>query len=212
MAKQTIELYAEIPFDKIEWIRIIENPVENGRRKTARQLKEQYNADYIINGTLYNMKTGNPVCPMRVMGSTKFEGPYKYWGYSWSMYYADTFTLQVVPDDSHNNYIACCCINKDWQPLDLPIYNSAQGGTRGRTAIGTTIVDGKDTLCLYVSSDSTSNTARHTPEGLAKVLHQKGVRDAVMLDCGASSQGIFKEKKINSARRCAHYIAIKLKG
>lgn len=211
MANTYTEMYVEIPVEQIEWIRILDNPVKNKARMTISQLKEKYNADYIINGTLYNMKTGEPVCPLKSMGNEMFTGPYKYWGYSWNMRFPDTFTLQIVPDTSRNNYIACSCINKDWQPVENPIYNTAQGGIRGRTAIGTTLVDGKEAICLYVSSDASGNSAKNSPEGLAKKLYQKGVRDAVMLDCGTSSQGIFKEKKISSGRRCAHYLAIKLK-
>lgn len=200
-----------IPFEKIESIKIYNNPIRsNGRRLTMDQVQKETGADYIINGTLYNMKTGKAVCPLKGDSYQYCATTDKYWGYAWDIYQPETFHLQIVPDESRQNYIACSCLVKDWQWVKNPIYNSAQGGMRGRTAIGTTLVDGKAALCLWVSADG-DVADLYTPESLGNHLSKLGWKDAVMLDCGGSSQGYFAGQKIRSSRRCAHYIAIKLK-
>lgn len=205
------KLSTVIPFEKIESIKIYNNYIRsNGKRLSMAQVQKETGADYIINGTLYNMRSGKAVCPLRGDSYQYCATTDKYWGYAWDMYQPESFHLQIVPDESRPNYIACSCVVKDWQKVEKPIYNSAQGGTRGRTAIGTTVVDGKPALCLWVSADSVIGD-RYTPERFARHLYELGWKDGIMLDCGGSSQGYFAGKKLTTFRRCAHYIIIKLK-
>ena len=203
-ARKETEIAVSIPLHKIRRIEIYQNT----KKLRLSTIMSETGAAYAINGTLYNMKTGKPVCPLRADGKTLFGGSYTYYGYSWDNVDPSSFGLDRVPDKQWDNYIACSCVLKDSEALKRPIYNVAQGGKRGRTAIGTKKVNGEDRLCLYVSKDGSS--AKRTPEQLGALLKSYGWRDAVMLDCGTSSQGYFdKEKRqVYSGRRCAHYILI----
>lgn len=207
------EIAVSIPFDDIDRIEIYQN-VWN--RKTRKRLPlstimRKTGADYGINGTLYNMKDGKPVCPLKYDSEVLFHGKYSYRGYVWDNFDTNSFHLDIVPTDRWSNYIACSNIVMNGKELSKPIYNVAQGGRRGRTAIGTKLVNGQRRLCLYASKDG--STAEKTPEQLATLLHNYGWQDAVMLDCGGSSQGYFKKEKrqVYSSRRTAHYILIYLK-
>lgn len=209
--KRMVKAMAEIPFSKIRKIEIYNNPIRNGKRKTMLQIQKETGADYIINGTLYNMNTGKACCPLK-KGSTIYCEPLdKYWGYAWDDYSPDSFHLQIVPDNSRPNYIACSCLVKDWACVEKPIYNPAQGGKRGRTAIGTSIKNREFCLTLYASSD-TFSSGKISPYSLATELQAAGWRDGIMLDCGGSSQGYFNGEVVKSMRRCAHYILVYLKG
>lgn len=207
------EIAVSIPFNDIDRIEIYQNP---WNRKTRKRLPlstimSRTGADYAINGTLYNMSNGKPVCPLRRNGVTLYHGKDMYRGYLWDNYKASSFHFDLVPNDAWGNYIACSHIVMDGKAIKKPIYNVAQGGRRGRTAIGTKYVNGQRRLCLYASKDG--STAKKTPEQLATLLHNYGWQDAVMLDCGGSSQGYFKKEKrqVYSSRRTAHYILIYLK-
>lgn len=207
------EISVSIPFDDIDRIEIYQNPWNKKTRKRLplSTIMRRTGADYAINGTLYNMGNGNPVCPLRRNGVTLYHGKDMYRGYLWDNYDASSFHFNLVPNDAWENYIACSHIVMDGKAIKKPIYNIAQGGRRGRTAIGTKYVNGQRRLCLYASKDGC--TAKKTPEQLATLLQSYGWRDAVMLDCGGSSQGYFKKEKrqVYSSRRTAHYILIYLK-
>lgn len=207
------EIAVSIPFDDIDRIEIYQNVWNKRTRKRLplSTIMSRTGADYAINGTLYNMRNGNPVCPLRRKGVTLYHGKDMYRGYLWDNYNASSFHFDLVPNDAWGNYIACSHIVMDGKAIKKPIYNVAQGGRRGRTAIGTKLVNGQRRLCLYSSKDG--STAKKTPEQLATLLHNYGWQDAVMLDCGGSSQGYFKKEKrqVYSSRRTAHYILIYLK-
>lgn len=212
-ARRQSEIAVSIPFDDIDRIEIYQNPWNKKTRKRLplSTIMRRTGADYAINGTLYNMGNGNPVCPLRRNGVTLYHGKDMYRGYLWDNYDASSFHFNLVPNDAWENYIACSHIVMDGKAIKKPIYNIAQGGRRGRTAIGTKYVNGQRRLCLYASKDGC--TAKKTPEQLATLLQSYGWRDAVMLDCGGSSQGYFKKEKrqVYSSRRTAHYILIYLK-
>ena len=201
------EVAVSIPFDNIEKIEIYQN-VKRFRLSTIMSVT---GADYAINGTLYNMRNGKPVCPLKYNGKVLFHGKYNYRGYVWDNYDPSSFHLDILPTDSWDNYIACSNIVTNTKAISKPVYNAAQGGRRGRTAIGTKYVNGKYKLCLYASNDR--STARKTPEQLANLLQSYGWQDAVMLDCGSSSQVYLKKEKrqVYSSRCVAHVILIYLK-
>lgn len=207
------EIAVSIPFDDIDRIEIYQNVWNKKTRKRLplSTIMSRTGADYSINGTLYNMSNGKPVCPLRRNGVTLYHGKDMYRGYLWDNYDASSFNFNLVPNDAWENYIACSHIVMDGKAIKKPIYNVAQGGRRGRTAIGTKYVNGQRRLCLYASKDG--SPAKKTPEQLATLLQSYGWRDAVMLDCGGSSQGYFKKEKrqVYSSRRTAHYILIYLK-
>lgn len=212
-ARKENEIAVSIPLENIEKIEIYNNKCEKYGKSWNRLLLStviaETGADYAINGTLYNMKNGKPVCPLHADGVSQYEGPYKYRGYVWDD--PSNFHMDLVPNNSFMNYIACSEILRGGEVNKRPIYNVAQGGKRGRTAIGTKVVDGKTRVCLYASKDGTS--AKKTPEQLAQLLKSYGWQDAIMLDSGGSSQAYFdKEKRqVYASRRVPHVILIYLK-
>ena len=206
-ARNENEIAVSIPLEDVEKIEIYLNK----SRKALSTIISETGASYAINGTLYNMKTGNPVCPLKRGGVTLYHGRYTYRGYVWDKYYPESFHFDLVPNEAYNNYIACTHIVMDGKPVKKPVYNIAQGGKRGRTAIGTKIVNGQRRICLYASKDKTS--AQRTPEQLAQLLAGYGWKDAVMLDGGGSSQAYFDHERIqvNSHRKVPHVILIYMK-
>lgn len=207
-ARKENEIAVSIPFDNIDKIEIYQNPYN--KRKSLAAILSATGADYAINGTLYNMKTGVAVCPLRANGVSLYEGNFKYRGYGWDNYNPGSFSLKLIPDNRWANYIACSNILKDGKVIKSPIYNAAQGSYRARTAIGTKTVNGKRRLCLYVCNEKKG--VRKSPETLAKLLECYGWDDAVMLDCGGSSQAYFKNehRQVYSTRKVAHYILVYL--
>lgn len=212
-ARKENEIAVSIPLEDVEKIEIYNNKCRKYGKSYNRLLIStiisETGADYAINGTLYNMKTGKPVCPLCADGVSLYEGKYTYRGYVWNG--PEDLHMDLVPNNSFMNYIACSEILRGGEVNKKPIYNVAQGGKRGRTAIGTKVVNGKTRICLYASKDGTS--AKKTPEQLAQLLKSYGWRDAVMLDCGGSSQAYFDNEKrqVYSSRRVAHVILIYLK-
>lgn len=212
-ARKETEIAVSIPLEDIDRIEIYNNKLIRRKKSYNRMMMStiisETGADYAINGTLYNMKNGKPVCPLRADGTSMYEGPYKYRGYVWDD--PSNFHMDLVPNNSFMNYIACSEILRGGEVNKRPIYNVAQGGRRGRTAIGTKVIDSKTRICLYASRDGT--IARKTPEQLASLLKSYGWRDAIMLDCGGSSQAYFDNEKrqVYSMRRVPHVILIYLK-
>lgn len=212
-AKRENEIAVSIPLEDIDRIELYDNKLVKNKNTYNRMMLSTIitatGADYAINGTLYNMKNGKAVCPLRSDGETLYEGPYKYRGYVWDE--AEDFHMDLVPNNSFRNYIACSEILRAGEVNKRPIYNVAQGGKRGRTAIGTKVVNGKTRFCMYASKDGTS--AKKTPEQLAQLLKSYGWRDAIMLDCGGSSQAYFDNEKrqVYASRRVPHVILVYLK-
>ena len=206
-AKNENEIAVSIPLEDVEKIEIYLNT----SRKALSTIISETGAAYAINGTLYKMSNGKPVCPLKSKGVTLYQGRYTYRGYLWENYYPQSFHFGLVPNETWNNYIACTHIVMDGKPVKKPVYNIAQGGKRGRTAIGTKIVNGQRRICLYASKDGTS--AKRTPEQLAQLLVGYGWNDAVMLDSGGSSQAYFDHEKrqVKSNRKVPNVILIYMK-
>ena len=112
-----------------------------------------------------------------------------------------------IPAEIHQNKV----IAKDGKEIDKPIYTAAQGGRRGRTVIGTKIINGEKRLCFYVTKDGSIYASK--PEKLAKLLVKSGWKDAVMLDSGGSSQYYSKpdNRRVYTPRINGHYILVYLK-
>ncbi len=188
---------AQIPLSQIDRVQIYLNT----KRLDLKQIKAATGADYIINGGLYE---GNKaVCHLKADGYVYAKDPYTYWGYAWDD--GPDISMCVVPAESKRNYICCTDLIRQKIPNPKPIYTKAQGGVRGRTAMG--IKDGS--LCLYVSSDGSADTK--TPEQLRDELAALGWQDAIMLDSGGSSQCDFAGKKITSTRAVHNLILVYLK-
>lgn len=103
------------------------------------------------------------------------------------------------------NFIAVTALIASGKPVDKPSYGSAQGGKRGRSAIGLR----GGSLALYCSGDGTRDAA--TPETLRDELAGLGWASAVMLDGGGSSQCDFGGERITASRKVHNWICVYLK-
>ena len=69
-----------IPLKKIQRIQIYINTA----RKSLAAIKKETGADYILNGTLYNMKTFRPNCHLKAEGKVLACPDYTVEGYAWN--------------------------------------------------------------------------------------------------------------------------------
>ena len=177
-----------IPLEKIRRIQICVNTA----RKSLAAIKKETGADYILNGTLYNMKTFRPNCHLKAEGRVLACPAYTVAGYAWNQ--GPDISMDTLPDGSQLNYIACTPLIVSGAPVAKLIYDAGQGGRRGRSAIG--IKAGR--LALYCTRDGSS--AARTPEQLRDDLAAAGWESAVMLDGGGSSQCDFRGRTVRSSR------------
>ena len=167
----------------------------NSQRKTMSQIRKETGCDIIINGGLYSMGSFKAVCHLKADGKVLAKDQYTYFGYGWN----DDGKLKLVSDYSgFRNFICCVCMVKDGKKQTM-YCDPGVKGARARTAIGT-MPNGY--LWLYVGSNP------QTPEALQDTAMLYGVKDAVMLDGGASTQGILPSGTITSARNVHNYICI----
>ncbi len=191
-------LAVTIPLEHIQRVRIY----INSPQKTVAEIKATTGADYILNGTLYNMATGAVNCHLKVDGEVVAKPNYTVMGYGWNK--GSDITMMPLPSPAEN-YIACTPLIVGGRKKDTLTYDPGQGGTRGRSAIG---IKG-NRLALYCTKDGTS--AARTPEALQDDLFAAGWESAVMLDGGGSSQCDFRGQKITSGRKVQHLILVFLK-
>lgn len=188
-----------IPMDRVARIAIhINSP-----RQTLAAIKKATGADYILNGTLYNMQTGAVNCHLRVNGRTIKDPGYHVDGYAWDV--GPDIRMEDLHGSTARNYIGCTPLIKGGKAIHKLTYDPGQGGKRGRSAIG--IKEGR--LGLYCTRDGGSMA--RTPEQLRDELVRYGWDSAVMLDGGGSSQCDFAGKRVNSTRQVQHYILVYLK-
>ena len=193
-------LAVTIPLDTIKRIQIYINTA----RKSLPEIQGETGADYILNGTLFNMSTFKPNCHLRVDGRTICTPAYDVAGYAWND--GPDISIDTLPDPTQRNYIACTPLVLDGKPIANLTYDPGQGGKRGRTVIG---IKG-DRLALYCTRDG--GTMERTPETLRDDLAAAGWESAVMLDGGGSSQCWFRGQAIKSTRAVHDLILVYLKG
>ena len=193
-------LAVTIPLKNIQRIQIYLNT----SRKSLAAIQKETGADYIINGTLYNMETFKPNCHLRVDGRTICTPAYDVAGYAWND--GPDISIDTLPDPTQRNYIACTPLVLDGKPIANLTYDPGQGGKRGRTAIGIK----EDRLALYCTRDG--GTMTRTPETLRDDLAAAGWESAVMMDGGGSSQCWFRGQTIKSTRVVHDLILVYLKG
>lgn len=175
----------------------------NTDRKTLSAIKEETGCDVVINGGLYNMATFKPLCHLKVDGVTLVKDQYKYWGFGWDN--TDTQLQMVNSYDDLDNYICCTAMVKDGKPTSI-YYSAAQGGVRGRSAIGT-LANGK--VVVYCSEDGSPDAM--TPKELQEYCLKHGWQNAIMLDSGGSSQCITPVRTITSTRKVHNVLCFWLK-
>lgn len=192
-------LAVTIPLKDIQRIQLYINTA----RRSLSQIQRETGADYILNGTLYNMSTFVPNCHLKADGKVLCKPDYTVSGYSWND--GPDISMDTLPDASQRNYITCTPLIVSGKPVSKLIYDVGQGGKRGRSAIG---VKG-GSLALYCTRDGGSMT--RTPESLRDDLTAAGWDSAVMLDSGGSSQCYFNGAVIQSSRNVHDLILVYLK-
>lgn len=170
-------------------------------RKTLSQVKEETGAHYVLNGGMWN--PDGSACPLLKVGGVMRSGtPWRAMGYAWDKGPDIRMTSE---HEGADNFIAVAALIASGKPVDKPSYGSAQGGKRGRSAIGLR----GDSLALYCSGDGTGDAA--TPEELRDELAGLGWASAVMLDGGGSSQCDFGGERITASRKVHNWICVYLK-
>ena len=193
-------LAVTIPLSNIQKIQIYVNTA----KRFLSEIQAETGADYIINGTLYNMRTFEPNCHLKADGQVLCKPNYSVAGYAWND--GPDISMDTLPDPSQRNYIACTPLVVAGRALPELTYDSGQGGKRGRTAMG---IKG-DRLALYCTRDG--GTMERTPETLRDDLAAAGWESAVMMDGGGSSQCWFRGQTIKSTRAVHDLILVYLKG
>ena len=190
------KLITYIPLSSVERIEL---RVTNCR-KTLSQVKEETGAHYVLNGGMWN--PDGSACPLLKVGGVMRSGtPWRAVGYAWDKGPDIRMTSE---HEGADNFIAVTALITSGKPVDKPSYGSAQGGKRGRSAIGLR----GDSLALYCSSDGTDAA---TPEALRDELAGLGWASAVMLDGGGSSQCDFGGERITASRKVHNWICVYLK-
>ena len=191
------KLITYVPLSSVERIEL---RVTNCR-KTLSQVKAETKAHYVLNGGMWN-PDGTP-CPLLKAGGVMRSGtPWRASGYAWDKGPDIHMTSEYEGAD---NFIAVTALVASDKPVGKPSYGSAQGGKRGRSAIGLR----GGSLALYCSGDGTGDAA--TPETLRDELAGLGWSSAVMLDGGGSSQCDFGGERITASRKVHNWICVWLK-
>ena len=188
---------ASIPLDRVDRVELYVSHC----RMTMQEVYNKTGADYLLNGGMWNAD-GSPCPLLKVGGKWLSKRPWTAWGYGWNKGPDVTLTSNA---DSYQSFIAVTPLISDGRKLDKLSYATAQGGRRGRSAIG---VD-KDRIVLYCTGDGTADV--RTPEQLRDELASMGLQSAVMLDGGGSSQCRYPDKSIKASRKVHNWIAVYLK-
>ncbi|EHO34954.1 hypothetical protein HMPREF0995_01009 [Lachnospiraceae bacterium 7_1_58FAA] len=191
------KLITYVPLSSVERIEL---RVTNCR-KTLSQVKAETKAHYVLNGGMWN--PDSTPCPLLKVGGVMRSGtPWRAMGYAWDKGPDIRMTSE---HEGAANFIAVTALIASGKPVDKPSYGSAQGGKRGRSAIGLR----GGSLALYCSGDGTRDAA--TPETLRDELAGLGWASAVMLDGGGSSQCDFGGERITASRKVHNWICVYLK-
>lgn len=188
-----------IPLQRIDRIRLYINTA----RKSLAAIRAETGAEYLLNGTLYDMASLLPVCHLKADGEVLSRPAYSVAGYAWDQ--GADIAMMTLPEAARRNYIACTPLVVDGKKVEALTYDPGQGGKRGRSAMG--IKDGR--LALYCTRDG--GTMVRTPEQLRDDLLDAGWESAIMLDGGGSSQCDFAGQRVESSRAVHDVILVYLK-
>ena len=188
-----------IPLQRIDRIRLYINTA----RKSLTAIRAETGAEYLLNGTLYDMASFLPVCHLKADGEVLSRPAYSVAGYAWDQ--GADIAMMTLPEAARRNYIACTPLVVDGKKVEALTYDPGQGGKRGRSAMG--IKDGR--LALYCTRDG--GTMVRTPEQLRDDLLDAGWESAIMLDGGGSSQCDFAGQRVESSRTVHDVILVYLK-
>ena len=188
-----------IPLQRIDRIRLYINTA----RKSLAAIRAETGAEYLLNGTLYDMASFLPVCHLKADREVLCRSAYSVAGYAWDQ--GADIAMMTLPEAARRNYIACTPLVVDGKKVEALTYDPGQGGKRGRSAMG--IKDGR--LALYCTRDG--GTMVRTPEQLRDDLLAAGWESAIMLDGGGSSQCDFAGQRVESSRAVHDVILVYLK-
>lgn len=170
-------------------------------RHTAAQVRTMTGADVVINGGLYDMGTMRPNCHLRVKGVDYASDPYNYiYGYGWHQGSGALKPVESRNKATVDNYICCSWMVTGGKTVKM-VYAPATGGRRGNTGLGV-MPDGSIVADVHPEADPV------TPEELQAEMAALGVRDAMRLDGGGSSQMASSAGNVTSARKVHNYICI----
>ena len=194
----------QIPLEQIEKLYIYVTNCTKTLSATYSSIQGQYpnRKIYLLNGGMWN-PDGSPCRGLKVDGKLLSATPWgNIPGYGWN---TPQDIAMTTAWDNYENYIACSDLIQDGNKSKIN-YGSAQGGTRGRTAIG--IKD--NSLVMYCSQDGTSDAK--TPEKLQEEMFTLGCESAIMLDSGGSSMCNFNGSILKGdGRKVDNWIVVILK-
>lgn len=164
---------------------------------TLAQIKAKTGCDAVINGGLFNMSKFKAVCHLRADGVTYSNETWSRDGLGWNKL---DITMDAASNmEKYNNYIDCVEMVKNGKSVAMS-YNSDLGGSRQRTAFGV-FDDGR--VWMFAQQSPTL-----TPEQLRNKALEAGVKHAIMLDGGGSTQCIFPNGTLTSARKVQNVICV----
>lgn len=165
----------------------------NTGRLTIAQIKAQTGCTHIINGYLFNNKPKSkdyfkPNGWLVIDGAVIARDQYNDWGFG-----CGTDGPPVMTTDRTESFLGAVPILKDGQKLARNLTADVARSAE-RTAVGW-LEDGR----VLLWCDKT----KLTREQLQMRLLERGCVDAIMLDGGGSTQGIFPDGKVTSSRKVA---------
>lgn len=163
----------------------------NTGKKTLKQIKEELGCTHIINGYLFNMSTFKPNPWLVLNGKVVSRDQYKDWG----LEIKDGKPFFSI--NRETNFISGIPILVNGNSVYRNLTSDVKRSTY-RTAIGWT-KEGK--VILYCVASKLSR------EQLQERLLCLGAYNALMLDGGGSTQGIFPEGTVSSTRKVATVLA-----
>lgn len=188
-------MIAAIPFDKIKKIGVY----LNSGKKTMAQIKIATGADYVLNGTLFNMTAFTPANWLVVNGNTlsQLGNPF---GYAMS---DDKITFCYANQAGGTDFVGSYPLLIRNGKIDSEGVPAGLGGKRARSAMGLT----KDSVVLFCAPESEGLTL----SALASKMLAIGCENAINFDGGASSQCDFRGLRVTSSRIVLDYVCIWLK-
>lgn len=167
----------------------------NNKKLPLSDIQRETGADYIINAGFYDMATFRPVGVLISNGDTLVYD----WNGEGVGFDSDGVTFGWSHMTRHKNFVSGIVLVSGGEARTKLDYPAEVGGARRRTAIGKAASGG---VVLYCSPVST------TPEALREIMLSQGCVDAIMLDGGGSTQGVFAADAVHSVRRVHNYILI----
>ena len=193
-------MYVKIPKEKIARMEIVKTDC----KMTLSQVVAKYKCHYVINGGLYDMKTGIvSKIPLRIDGKTIATSSDTYWMMAWNVG-PDICMIHSTEMCKWKYAVACSTMLKDGSNTIFK-YTAEQGGIRGRTGFG----DDDTYVHLCVTTDTNGPIS---PTGLRTTMKSNGCKNGLMMDAGGSSQ-LYALGKYYQAekRKVSYWICIWLK-